>query len=164
DTGGLRGNKLRSAFVVLEVALSLVLLIGAGLMLRSFARIQRVDPGFDARHVVTFNAPLSFLKYLTIAKRVNFANELADRLRAIRGGERVGGVPPLPLAGGEQYSVGSYGRVGGPDEVYRANKADYKAVLPGYFEAMGIRQLSRRTFERLTNREEAVDVALLPPK
>ena len=102
DTGGVRGNKLRSALVVLEVALSLVLLIGAGLMVRSFAQIQRVDPGFDARNVVTFNAPLQFLKYLTSAKRANFANELADRLRAIPGVERVGGVTPLPLAGGEQ--------------------------------------------------------------
>src|SRR5262245_5427058 len=164
DTGGVRGNKLRSALVVLEVALSLVLLIGAGLMVRSFARIQRVDPGFDARNVVTFNAPLSFLKYLTSTKRANFANELADRLRAIPGVERVGGVTPLPLAGGEQYSVGSYGRVGGPDEAYRANKADYKAVLPGYFEAMGIKQLSGRTFERLDNREEALDVAIIDRK
>ena len=151
DTGGVRGNKLRTALVVLEVALSLVLLIGAGLMVRSFAQIQRVDPGFDARNVVTFNAPLQFLKYLTSAKRANFANELADRLRAIPGVERVGGVTPLPLAGGEQYSVGSYGRVGGSDDAYRANKADYKAVLPGYFEAMGITQLSGRTFERLDN-------------
>jgi putative ABC transport system permease protein len=164
DTGGVRGNKLRSALVVLEVALSLVLLIGAGLMVRSFVQIQRVDPGFDARNVVTFNAPLQFLKYLTSTKRANFANELADRLRAIPGVERVGGVTPLPLAGGEQYSVGSYGRVGGPDEVYRANKADYKAVLPGYFEAMGIRLLSGRTFERLDNREEALDVAIVDRK
>jgi putative ABC transport system permease protein len=161
DTGGVRGNKLRSALVVLEVALSLVLLIGAGLMVRSFAEIQRVDPGFDARNVVTFNAPLQFLKYLTSEKRANFANELAERLRAIPGVERVGGVTPLPLAGGEQYSVGSYGRVGGSEDAYRANKADYKAVLPGYFEAMKIRQLSGRTFERLDNREEALDVAII---
>jgi putative ABC transport system permease protein len=164
DTGGVRGNKLRSALVVLEVALSLVLLIGAGLMVRSFAQIQRVDPGFDARNVVTFNAPLQFLKYLTSAKRANFANELADRLQAIPGVERVGGVTPLPLAGGEQYSVGSYGRVGGSDDAYRANKADYKAVLPGYFEAMKIKQLSGRTFERLDNREEALDVAIIDRK
>ena len=164
DTGGVRGNKLRSVLVVLEVALSLVLLIGAGLMVRSFAQIQRVDPGFDARNVVTFNAPLQFLKYLTSAKRATFANELADRLRAIPGVERVGGVTPLPLAGGERSSVGSYGRVGGPDDVYRANKADYKAVLPGYFEAMKIRLLSGRTFERLDNREEALDVAIIDRK
>ncbi len=164
DTGGVRGNKLRSALIVVEVALSLVLLIGAGLMVRSFAQIQRVDPGFDARNVVTFNAPLQFLKYLTTTKRANFANELADRLRAIPGVERVGGVTPLPLAGGEQYSVGSYGRVGGSDDAYRANKADYKAVLPGYFEAMKIRHLSGRTFERLDNREEALDVAIIDRK
>ncbi len=164
DTGGVRGNKLRSALVVLEVALSLVLLVGAGLMVRSFAEIQRVDPGFDARNVVTFNAPLSFLKYLTMARRANFANELADRLRAIPGVERVGGVTPLPLAGGERYSVGSYGRPGGSDDAYRANKADFKAVLPGYFEAMGIELLSGRTFERLDNREEALDVAIIDRK
>ena len=164
DTGGVRGNKLRSALVVLEVALSLVLLIGAGLMVRSFAQIQRVEPGFDARNVVTFHAPVKMLKYITSASRANFANELADRLGAIPGVERVGGVTPLPLAGGEQYSVGSYGRVGGPDEVYRANKADYKAVLPGYFEAMGIRLMSGRTFERQDNREEALDVAIIDRK
>jgi putative ABC transport system permease protein len=164
DTGGVRGNKLRSALVVLEVALSLVLLIGAGLMVRSFAEIQRVDPGFDARNVVTFNAPLQFLKYLTSAKRANFANELADRLRAIPGVGQVGGVTPLPLAGGEQYSVGSYGRAGGSDDVYRANKADFKAVLPGYFEAMRIRLLAGRTFERQDNREEALDVAIIDRK
>jgi putative ABC transport system permease protein len=164
DTGGVRGNKLRSVLVVLEVALSLVLLIGAGLMVRSFAQIQRVDPGFDARNVVTFNAPLQFLKYLTAARRANFADELTERLRSIPGVERVGGVTPLPLAGGEQYSVGSYGRVGGPDEVYRANKADFKAVVPGYFEAMGITLLSGRFFERLDNREEALDVAIIDRK
>ena len=152
DTGGVRGNKLRSALVVLEVALSLVLLIGAGLMVRSFAQIQRVEPGFDAQNVVTFNAPVQFLKYLTTASRANFANQLAERLRAIPGVERVGGVTPLPLAGGEQYSVGSYGRIGGPDKVYQANKADYKAVLPGYFEAMGIRLVSGRTFELRTTK------------
>ncbi len=164
DTGGVRGNKLRTALIVLEVALSLVLLIGAGLMVRSFARIQRVDPGFDARNVVTFNAPVQILKYITSTKRANFANELADRLRAIPGVERVGGVTPLPLAGGEQYSVGSYGRVGGSDDAYRANKADYKSVLPGYFEAIGIRLLSGRFFERLDNREEALKVAIIDRK
>jgi putative ABC transport system permease protein len=133
-------------------------------MVRSFVQIQRVKPGFDARNVVTFNAPLPFIKYLTSAKRANFANELIDRLKTIPGVERVGGVTPLPLAGGEQYSVGSYGRVGGSDDVYRANKADYKAVVPGYFEAMGIALVSGRTFESLDNREEALDVAIIDRK
>jgi predicted permease len=164
DSGGVRGNKLRTALVVSEVALSLVLLIGAGLMVRSFAQLQKVNPGFDARNVVTFNAPLQFLKYLTTQSRANFGNRLADRLAAIPGVEAVGGVTPLPLAGGEQYSVGSYGRIGDPDDVYQANKADYKSVLPGYFEAMKIGVVKGRTFVRGDNEDQALDVAVIDEK
>jgi putative ABC transport system permease protein len=161
DTGGVRGNKLRTMLVVGEVTLSLVLLIGAGLMVRSFAAIQRVDPGFDASNVVTFNAPLPFIKYLTSQARATFINQLGDRLATLPGVESVGGVTPLPLAGGEQYSVGSYGRVGEADEVYRANKADFRAVLPGYFEAMRIPLLSGRSFIRSDNEQQALDVAVV---
>ena len=164
DTGGARGNKLRTVLVVSEVTLSLVLLIGAGLMVRSFAAIQRVNPGFDAKNVVTFNAPIPFLKYLTSQLRATFINQLGDRLAAIPGVQSVGGVTPLPLAGGEQYSVGSYGRVGEADDTYRTNKADYKAVLPGYFEAMRIPLVSGRTFLRSDNEDQAQDVAIVDAK
>jgi putative ABC transport system permease protein len=163
-TGGVRGNKLRTVLVVSEVTLSLVLLIGAGLMVRSFAAIQKVNPGFDATNVVTFNAPIPFLKYLTSQLRATFVNQLGDRLAAIPGVESVGGVTPLPLAGGEQYSVGSYGKVGEADDVYRTNKADYKAVLPGYFEAMRISLVSGRTFLRSDNENQALDVAIVDAK
>jgi len=164
DTGGARGNKLRTVLVVSEVTLSLVLLIGAGLMVRSFAAIQKVDPGFDAKNVVTFNAPIPFLKYLTSQLRATFINQLGDRLAAIPGVESVGGVTPLPLAGGEQYSVGSYGRIGEADDAYRTNKADYKAVLPGYFETMKIALVSGRTFLRSDNEDQALDVAIVDAK
>ena len=164
DTGGARGNKLRTVLVVSEVTLSLVLLIGAGLMVRSFAAIQKVDPGFEAKNVVTFNAPIPFLKYLTSAARASFFNRLADRVAAIPGVEAVGGVTPLPLAGGEQYSVGSYSKVGESDEVYQANKADYKSVQPGYFEAMKISLLSGRTFTRSDNEPGALAVAMIDAK
>ena len=129
DTGGAQGNKLRTVLVVSEVTLSLVLLIGAGLMVRSFAAIQKVDPGFDARNVATFNVPIPFLKYLTSQLRASFVNQLGDRLATIPGVESVGGVTPLPLAGGE-YSVASYGKIGDSDDQYRTNKADFRAVLP----------------------------------
>ena len=164
DTGGVRGNKLRTALVVVEVALSLILLIGAGLMVRSFSGIQKVEPGFDAENVVTFSAPLPFVKYLTIASRVSFLNQLSDRLAQIPGVASVGGVAPLPLAGGEQYSVGSYGRISDPDDVYQAQKADYKAVLPGYFETMRIRLVAGRVFERLDNEAGAQHVAVIDAK
>jgi predicted permease len=164
DTGGARGNKLRTVLVVSEVTLSLVLLIGAGLMVRSFAAIQKVDPGFDAKNVVTFNAPIPFLKYLTSQLRATFVNRLGDALATIPGVESVGGVTPLPLAGGEQYSVGSYGKIGEADDVYRTNKADYKAVLPGYFEAMRIALLSGRTLLRSDNEDQALKVAVVDAK
>jgi len=164
ESGGVRGNKLRTVLVASEVALSLVLLIGAGLMVRSFAQLQKVNPGFDAQNVVTFNAPLQFLKYLTTQSRANFANQLGERLAALPGVEAVGGVTPLPLAGGEQYAVGSYGRIGDPDDVYRANKADYKSVLPGYFEAMRIQLVSGRLFVRGDNEDQALDVAIVDAK
>jgi putative ABC transport system permease protein len=164
DTGGIRGNKLRTALVISEVMLSLVLLIGSGLMVRSFAAIQRVNPGFDARNVVTFTAPIPFLRYFSSQARATFINRLGDRLAAIPGVESVGGVTPLPLAGGEQYSVGSYGRVGEADDVYRGNKADFKAVLPGYFEAMRIPVVSGRTFVRSDNEDQALDVAIVDVK
>jgi len=164
DTGGARGNKLRTVLVVSEVTLSLVLLIGAGLMVRSFAAIQRVDPGFDAKNVVTFNVPIPFLKYLTSQLRATFINQLGDRLAAIPGVESVGGVTPLPLAGGEQYSVGSYGKIGDSDDAYRTNKADFRAVLPGYFEAMRIALVSGRTFLRSDDEAQALDVAIVDAK
>lgn len=163
-TGGARGNKLRTALVVSEVTLSLVLLIGAGLMLRSFAAVQRVDPGFDPRNAVTFTAPLPFIKYLSSQARATFVNQLGDRLATIPGVETVGGVTPLPLAGGEQYGVGSYGKIGESDDAYRANKADYKATLPGYFEAMKIKLVSGRTLLRSDNEEQALDVAVVDQK
>jgi len=164
DSGGVRGNKLRTALVVGEVTLSLVLLIGAGLMVRSFSQLQKINPGFDAKNVVTFNAPIQFLKYLTTQSRAAFANQLGERLAAIPGIEAVGGVTPLPLAGGEQYAVGSYGRIGDADDVYRSNKADYKAVLPGYFETMKIGVVSGRSFVRGDNEDQALDVAIIDVK
>ncbi|NOT09909.1 MAG: ABC transporter permease [Gemmatimonadales bacterium] len=164
ESGGVRGNKLRTVLVVSEVALSLVLLIGAGLMVRSFSQLQKVDPGFEAKNVVTFNAPLSFLKYFASQSRATFVNQLGERLATIPGVEAVGGVTPLPLAGGEQYATGSYGKIGDADDVYRANKADFKAVLPGYFEAMKIRLVGGRTFIRGDNEDQALDVAVVDEK
>ena len=164
DTGSASRNKLRTALVVTEVMLSLVLLIGAGLMVRSFAAIQKVDPGFDARNVVTFNAPIPFVKYLTAQLRTNFYSQVAERIAAIPGVEVVGGVTPLPLAGGEQYSVGSYGRIGASEDTYQSQKADFKAVMPGYFEAMKIKLVSGRTFIRSDNEASALDVAMIDEK
>jgi putative ABC transport system permease protein len=82
-------------------------------------------------------------------------------LAAIPGVEAVGGVTPLPLAGGELYSMGSYSRVGDPPEVYQANRADYKAVVPGFFEAMGIELIAGRYLIPSDNQRDAQQVAVI---
>ena len=164
DSGGVRGNRLRTVLVVTEVALSLVLLIGAGLMVRSFAEIRKVEPGFDAEDVLTFEAPLPLLNYISTESRANFVNELGARLSEIGGVTSVGGVAPLPLTGGELYSVGSYGRIGDSDDVYQANKADFRAVLPGYFETMRIELVAGRRFVPADNEREALSVAVVDRK
>jgi predicted permease len=160
----MRGNKIRTVLVVSEVGLSLVLLIGAGLMLRSFSEIQRIKPGFNPENVLTFSTPISFGKYVTNASRGQFTNDVALRLAGLPSVEQVGGITPLPLGGGDQYSVGSYGRVGDPDEVFQTNVADYKAVIPGYFEAMEIPIVSGRSLMLSDNEDEALGVVVIDEK
>jgi putative ABC transport system permease protein len=164
ESGGLRGNRLRTGLVVAEMALSLVLLIGAGLMVRSFVQIRNVEPGFEPEGVVTFGLPLPFLRYITPDVRAGFVDDLGERLAALPGVESVGAVTPLPLAGGELYSMGRYGRVGGSPEEFETNRADYKAVLPGYFESMGIELIAGRTLVPSDNQRDALPVAVIDEK
>jgi len=161
DSGGARGNRLRTVLVVGEVALSMVLLITAGLIVRSFAELGRVEPGFDPDGVVTFTAPMPVMRYPTSALRADFTNDLGRRLATIPGVTSVGGVAPLPLTGNELYFQGSYGPVGIAEDAYRANRADYKTVVPGYFEAMRIELVAGRTFTFADAEPEALPVAVI---
>ncbi len=135
--GSLRRHRTRSALVVAEVALSLVLLVAAGLLLRSFASLQKVDPGFRAVNVLTFGISLPESAYSTQERTTGFFHTLLDRLAALPGVRAAGAVNPLPFSGNN--SSGSFlieGRTvpsGGT-----APHADQRAVSPGYFKAMGI--------------------------
>ncbi|NKB88135.1 MAG: FtsX-like permease family protein [Acidobacteria bacterium] len=127
-SGGLKSNKLRAALVIGEVALSMALLIGAGLMLRSFAELQQVRPGFEPEQVLTFSAPISFFPYIDDASRAAVMTEITDRIGELGGVAEVGAIGPLPLDGTEQFHVGSYGLVTSTTEEYQANKADSAPV------------------------------------
>ena len=164
EAGGIRGNKLRTALVISEVGISVVLLIGAGLMFRSFAELQRVEPGFESENVVTFSVPIPMFKYPMPDVRGDFVNRLRLRLESLPAVEEVGGVAPLPLAGGDQYSVGPYGRDDVTPEQYSSNVADYRAVMPGYIDAMKIPLLAGRTLLVADNEQDALEVAVVDQK
>ncbi len=145
DSG--RGKlQLRSALVVGEVALSLVLLIGAGLMLRSFVALQSVQPGFNPQGVLTYNISLPFFSYRTPPERVQFFQRMEERVAALPGVEAVGGIFPVPLGG--RFWTGPYGMPGTDPETWSDKEANFRVVTPDFFEAFGARLLSGRTLTR----------------
>ena len=146
-SGALGAAGLRNAVVVVEVALAFVLLIGSGLMFRTFLNIQRVDMGFDPRGLLTFqllgnigNSP---------QEAANFKRQLREQLDALPGVNSVTASNPLPLAGG--FSPVRWGGEEAQNDPSKFQAADLQIVLPGYFEAMGTRLLAGRTFTEEDN-------------
>jgi putative ABC transport system permease protein len=150
---GRRGTRFGGSFVVLEVALSLVLLIGAGLMVRSFQALARVDPGFRAERVLTFGLALPFSRYQQPEARARFFEQIESRIGVLPGVQHVGGVFPMPLGG--RLWTGPYGRDTDPADAWTKNEANYRAITPGYFAAMQTRVLKGRVFTEAENRENA---------
>ena len=161
SSGGMRGNRIRTVMVVAEVGLSFVLLIGAGLMFKSLANLKSVRPGYNAENVLTFTVPIPLFKYRQGEERINFFRELGRRLEDLPGVQSVGAVSPLPLAGGEQYSVGSYGLPESTDQEWSSNKADYRAVLPGYMKTLDIDLVAGRYLTPSDNRPGGHDIVVI---
>jgi putative ABC transport system permease protein len=141
-TGALSAAGLRNAVVVVEVALAFVLLIGSGLMFRTFVNIQRVNLGFEPRGLLTFQLLGNVGN--TPQERANFKRQLRDQLDAIPGVNSVTASFPLPLAGG--FSPVRWGGAEALEDSSKFQAADLQVVLPGYFEAMGTKLLAGRTF------------------
>jgi putative ABC transport system permease protein len=97
--GGSRSHRLRNAFVVTQIALALVLLIGAGLFMRSLGRLQSVDPGFDSANLLTMRVTLPEAKYQSDPKVLDFFNRASAQIKAIPGVEAVGAINELPFSG-----------------------------------------------------------------
>lgn len=144
NAGLLGGNSLRSGVVLVEVALSFVLLVGSGLMLRSFFELQRTDPGFDAKRLLTFELDGNDGGGNTPEARAVGIRKIQDRLRAIPGVESVTASTPFPLAGG--FSPIRWGTGEALADASKFQATDFQIVLPGYFETMRVPLLSGRTF------------------
>ncbi len=143
--GDRRRNRAQSLLVVAEVALAIVLLSGAGLMIHTFVRLQRVDPGFSGEGVLTFQLSLPAARYETQTDLANFTRELERRLGSLAGVDRAGAINQLPLSDLPNWSTPWKIRdavgAGEPHE------ADARVVTPGYLAAVGARLVAGRFFE-----------------
>jgi putative ABC transport system permease protein len=141
---------LRAAAVIAEVGLSFVLLVGSGLMIRSFVELQRIDPGFTSRGLLTFHLLGGGRR--TDEENAAFQRDLRRRLSALPGVESVTAATPFPLAGG--FSPIRWGLEAALTDPSRFQAADFQFVLPGYFETMRTPLLAGRTFTDADNTPE----------
>jgi putative ABC transport system permease protein len=158
DGGSAGGRRrLRSTLVAAQVALALMLLAGAGLALRSFNRLLRVDPGFNAEGVLTFRISLPEGTYPTVASNVQFYRDYLDRVRQLPGVSAAGAVhiPPVTRSGfGGTFTI--YGRPPGSDE----GNAQVRSSTSGYLETLRIPLRAGRAFDARDN-ESGARVAIV---
>ena len=143
-SGNRRQSRFRQALIVFEVALSVVLLVSAGLLFRSFLRLQSVDAGFVSEHVWTARLTPSGTNYANQADYDRFYNQVLQKVSAVPGVQDAGLINTLPLGKGPTAGFRVDGRpVTTPDKWPSAN---YRAVSPNYFRAMGIPVLQGRAY------------------
>ncbi|HTX37210.1 MAG TPA: ABC transporter permease [Bryobacteraceae bacterium] len=142
---GFRRNRLRSVLVAGEVALALVLLSASGLLMRSFYRVESVDPGFDPHNVLTFRTNLPSAKYKGDVPVAAFYTSALDRIRALPGVTAAGAGQIFPLSG-DDYIL-TFTQIGKPPVPAGSEpNAAYYAISPGYFGALRIPVLRGRDF------------------
>lgn len=137
-TGGLGARRMLSTLVVVEVALALVLLVGAGLMTRSFSRLLEVNPGFDPSNVVTAQVMLPASKYPERHQQVQFFDAVVARLRGAPGIEAASAVSNLPMQSVGVTFVLPFNVEGQPPPENEDPRADVRMASPGFFETLRI--------------------------
>ena len=157
--GSVQHRKMRGALVVVEVGLALVLLVGAGLLLRSFSTLTRVHPGFNPENLLVVNLPMSPQRYGDNAVRTAAVNAILERVRDVPGVRGAAITTGLPMTG--QGVMIHFNRAAfppkGPDDYVIAG---LRAVTPGYFEIIGVPIQSGRTLTE-RDREGMPEVAVI---
>jgi putative ABC transport system permease protein len=145
STGGLHTNRLRAFLVISQVSLSLLLLAGAGLLIKSFFNLRATNPGFDPVRLMTMQLTLPRARYPELDQQIRAHDAIMGKVAAIPGVESAGGVNPLPFGGN---SSGRTFMVSGAAPLSRGNHpgAGYLIVKPDYFKAMKIPVLKGRAF------------------
>jgi putative ABC transport system permease protein len=155
-TGG--HHRVRGALVVTEVALALMLLIGAGLLIRSFYRLQQVDPGFNPKNALAVTVSLPAKKYAEEDQQAAFFTQLIEKVSGLPGVVAVGATQSLPIQGDYVLGFNIQGRP--PDAPGEEPTTNYYAVSPDYFKAMGIPLLRGRLFTE-RDKKDAPRVAVI---
>jgi predicted permease len=144
--GGIRGQRIRGALVVSEIALAVVLLVGAGLLVRSFLAMTRVDTGFNVENAVTFRVSPWGPNYGGRGGRQRFYEQLEERLRELPGVTAVGAAQALPMTGGASM-LGPFSVEGQDVPAGLLPEIRALTITPGYFAAVGTPLLTGRTFD-----------------
>ncbi len=151
-TAGRRGRRSRRALIVAELALSLVLLVGAGLLLRSLLRLTRTDPGFSTAHVVTFELALQGDRYEPDGATEGFYRSLLERVRALPGVESASAVSSLPIGGGGLYLGRAFLPEGRPEPPAGEEViGPWVVAEPGSFRTLRLPLLKGRDFTDADN-------------
>ena len=156
---GPQRHRLRGALVIAEVACALVLLTGAGLLIRSFWRLQNVDSGLKTENVLTMKLALPETKYGQQQKITNFYQQLLERVSALPGVKAAGVVTLMPL---QEWGIGGQLVVLGPASgpAQPSPFAEFRAVSPDYFRVVGMRLLAGRFFDQ-KDQERSPQVAII---
>ncbi|HSB12432.1 MAG TPA: ABC transporter permease [Blastocatellia bacterium] len=148
STGGARRRFVRNALVVSELALSLMLLVGAGLAIRSFIRVQQIDPGLKTEHLITMTLNAPGIKYPDEARVTAFYRSIIDSVSAAPGVESAAVSSALALGGGGLYLGRSFLIEGQPEPPASSDfPASWNVVSPGYFATNGVRLIKGRDFD-----------------
>jgi putative ABC transport system permease protein len=152
STGDRRSHRLRAGLIAAEIAVSMVLLVSAGLLAASFLNVMNVDPGFDPKSLLTFSISFSPKLYAEPSKMLTTERELLDRIRALPGVESASVVNVLPLTG--DYAIHGIGLVGKP--LNRGAGAEARLIDPQYFETMHIPLIAGRALREDDSEKVAV--------
>jgi predicted permease len=147
------GALLRNAVVVVEVALCFVLLVGSGLMFRSFLALQRIKPGYDRHSLLTFRT-MGGRPTRTLEERAAAERQMHDALAAIPGVESVTAASTLPLNG--SFFPNRWGKEDALNDFSKFQSADTQMVLPGYFETMRTTLIAGRVFDESDNKPQTL--------
>lgn len=158
STGGLLHRRVLNLLVIAEVALALVLLVGAGLMIRSFASVRQVSPGFDPHGILTAGIGLSPIKYAELPKQATFYQDLLTRIETLPGVVSVAAVSRLPVVA--TIASSNFTIKGRPVASGHEPNANYRVISPRYFQTMGVPFVQGRDFT-LRDTKETPDAVII---